>query len=393
MARPLKTGLDYFPFDVDFFDDDKISAVFVEFGVKGEITAIKLLCAIYREGYYAEWKDSLRIKLLKVLPGISEDLLEKIVNRLVKWEFFDKGLFDSARVLTSRGIQTRYFKSKRRAPTPDMPYILIHVAETGVFAAETPVIASKMNTCSERSEKSYCNDNPVIAAETGVFAAETPINVTESAIKESKDNNSLRSSLSDPSSSPPTPPPRVSDASLPVTAGIAVEQLKTDRDWLLQMQRRHGIMADSVVKWLESFVCDCDCRGKQQHENLADVKQHFNDWLAKQLIRKAAKPGKGASQRDGRQDGQPKQDYFHRWIQCQAELCRSVSVQESAATFEQMHFKSFAMQDGVPTLCVQIPSNEVYERLEKLHVSLMQRVITKYYGNFRLQYELPKHEN
>ena len=48
MARPIKTGLNYFPLDVDFFDDPKICAVTVEHGIKGQAAAIMLLCAIYR---------------------------------------------------------------------------------------------------------------------------------------------------------------------------------------------------------------------------------------------------------------------------------------------------------------------------------------------------------
>ena len=107
MARPKKDGLDYFPFDIDFFDDEKIMAISGEFGIKGEITVIKLLCAIYRNGYFIMWNDLLKYKLLKGLPGISSELLESIVNRLVLWEFFDKALFDSTHILTSRVIQKR----------------------------------------------------------------------------------------------------------------------------------------------------------------------------------------------------------------------------------------------------------------------------------------------
>ena len=155
MARPKKQGLDYFPFDVDFFEDDKISAVFVEFGIKGEIAAIKLLCAVYRNGYFIEWRDTVRIKLLRVLPGISPELLEQIVRSLVRWGFFDKALFDSANVITSHGIQTRYFSSKRQKPDSDMPYLLVSATKTPVIAAETPVIAAEMtqNKVNKNKEK------------------------------------------------------------------------------------------------------------------------------------------------------------------------------------------------------------------------------------------------
>lgn len=108
MARPNKQGLDYFPFDVDFFSDEKLCIIAGEFGIKGEITTVKLLCAVYRNGYYIEWNDRLKYKLLKELPGVSAELLDSVIHRLVKWDFFDKGLFDSASILTSRGIQRRF---------------------------------------------------------------------------------------------------------------------------------------------------------------------------------------------------------------------------------------------------------------------------------------------
>lgn len=125
MARPNKIGLDYFPLDVDIFEDEKMSAISGEFGIKGEITVIKLLCAIYRNGYYILWNDLLKFKLLKNLPGISSELIESIVNRLVLWGFFDKSLFDSVKVLTSRGIQKRYFEAvRRRKDFGNFPYLL-----------------------------------------------------------------------------------------------------------------------------------------------------------------------------------------------------------------------------------------------------------------------------
>ena len=51
MARPVKTGLDYFPLRIDFFDDIRISAVTVEHGTKGQLAAIMLLVHLYKTGY------------------------------------------------------------------------------------------------------------------------------------------------------------------------------------------------------------------------------------------------------------------------------------------------------------------------------------------------------
>lgn len=115
MARPRKAGLDSFPFDVDFFNKEIIAATFGEYGIKGEMTVILLLCAIYRKGYFTLWDDMLKSRLLANLPGVSEQLLESIVRRLVLWGFFDKTLFDSSRVLTSKEIQRTYASMRKQS--------------------------------------------------------------------------------------------------------------------------------------------------------------------------------------------------------------------------------------------------------------------------------------
>lgn len=126
MARPKKQGLDYFPLDVDFFQDEKIVSITGKFGLKGQITVLHLLGAIYRvSGYFLRWDDLTQAKLLAELPGISEQLLNDIVNYLVRWDFFDEVLFCSAKVLTSKGIQKRYFEAvKRRTVQSGLPYLI-----------------------------------------------------------------------------------------------------------------------------------------------------------------------------------------------------------------------------------------------------------------------------
>ena len=139
MARPNKQGLEYFPLDVDFFDDEKIEAISGEFGMKGELATVKLLCAVYRNGYFAIWNDLLKNKLLKRLPGVSPELLEQIVNRLVLWGFFDKSLFDSDKVLTSNGIQKRFFEAtKRRKEGLCMQYVINNHPRNELMSTLTP---------------------------------------------------------------------------------------------------------------------------------------------------------------------------------------------------------------------------------------------------------------
>lgn len=113
MGRPIKKGLDYFPLDVDFFDDDKIALVSARFEEKGELIAIKLLCKIYKDnGYYYQWgEDEAKLFAKRVVGEASQyALVNDVVHDLVKRGFFDKSIFNSTKILTSKGIQTRYRK-------------------------------------------------------------------------------------------------------------------------------------------------------------------------------------------------------------------------------------------------------------------------------------------
>ena len=74
------------------------------------------------------------------------------MNRLVLWGFFDKDLFDSMGVLTSAGIQKRYFKiSKRRKSVDDFRYLLIKVSgceNKEVFSSDDGDVSSDtVNVC------------------------------------------------------------------------------------------------------------------------------------------------------------------------------------------------------------------------------------------------------
>ncbi len=109
MARPKRAGLDYFPLDTDFFNDDKIQLIEAEFGPKGSYVAIRLLCKIYDNGWFYRWGGDECLLLTKQMgAGFVPNTVDEIVRGLVRRSFFHKGVFDSFHALTSAGIQRRY---------------------------------------------------------------------------------------------------------------------------------------------------------------------------------------------------------------------------------------------------------------------------------------------
>ncbi|WP_196595421.1 Lin1244/Lin1753 domain-containing protein [Pectinatus frisingensis] len=114
MARPIKDGIDYFPFDVDFATNEKAEAIMGEFGAKGTLIFIYLLSAIYRKGYYLQWTELAKNQLANRVNGATGELVQQVVDRLVAYGTFNKELFNSAEVLTSQRIQGTYLDATKR---------------------------------------------------------------------------------------------------------------------------------------------------------------------------------------------------------------------------------------------------------------------------------------
>jgi len=111
----MKQGLDYFSLDVDFFEDPKIEYISARFGMKGEIITLKLLARIYRNGYFLNWDDDQAcIFAKKVGNTTTTEEVNEVISELIRREFFNERLYREAGVLTSRGIQRRYFEAVKR---------------------------------------------------------------------------------------------------------------------------------------------------------------------------------------------------------------------------------------------------------------------------------------
>lgn len=105
--RPLKQGIDYFPFDVDFFSDKKVKVVKARYGCDGMIVFIYLLCQIYENGYYIKLDEDYEYIISDELK-MEPEKIGQIINFLCGRSLFENKLFVEDKVLTSRGIQARF---------------------------------------------------------------------------------------------------------------------------------------------------------------------------------------------------------------------------------------------------------------------------------------------
>mgnify|MGYP003149575234 CR=1 FL=1 len=111
--RPIKQGLSYFPLDVDVDTDDKIVLIESRFGTEGFTVVIKLLMKIYKEGYFYRWTER-ELLLFSQRIKVEEPVVDAIVKDCIKWDLFNKKLFNKYQILTSLGIQERFFEAVKR---------------------------------------------------------------------------------------------------------------------------------------------------------------------------------------------------------------------------------------------------------------------------------------
>jgi len=268
MARPNKTGLDYFPLDVDFFADEKIAAISGEFGIKGEITVIKLLCAVYRNGYFILWNEPLKYKLLRDLPGVSPELIDQIVNRLVRWGFFDESLFDSVKVLTSRGIQKRFFSITRRRGLPhDAKYLLAENGCTGVIDDNNTSAAELLSTKTPQSKVK----KRIISSTT--TTAREDLDDSEDSVNDFSSNSEKGCAEKVPPQAPP------GTYSL-VPIGELAEWMKSETVWIEQLCINRHLDPEYIKRKIDEFAAHCANNGETAKDK-GDCKRHFNNWLRK----------------------------------------------------------------------------------------------------------------
>ncbi len=153
MARPIKTGLDYFPLDAGFFGDDRIFELTDRRGTKGICVYIALLTIVYAQGYFIELPPERLAGLIMRTLG-TRCFSERAEVAGILADCADIGLIEpelySRGVVTSAAIQRRYaMVTARRAVSRDKYWLLSGREEqqsaeedAGVFAAETPVLTA-----------------------------------------------------------------------------------------------------------------------------------------------------------------------------------------------------------------------------------------------------------
>lgn len=229
MARPKKSGLSYFPLDVDFFEDPKIKILRARYGRDGIVFYIYLLCEIYRQGYYIQVDDDFEYIISDDLK-MDQIKAKQVLNFLLSRSLFDNTLFQSDKVLTSAGIQRRFQlavkERARKNPVEVGRFWLLKKEETEPF-----IKCSLFGDLSGKLED---------------YSGKNEGNSTEKSLKKSKVNKSI------------------------YNTGFSIELENAFQMYLLVRQNNYGEILPEQIQALRDDLCQL---ATDEKERIAIVKK------------------------------------------------------------------------------------------------------------------------
>ena len=162
MGRKIKRGLDYYPVDVDIASDIKMRKLLKRCGGQAYTVYAFLLCLIYKNGYYIELDEDLPF-ILSEQTGYSEEYIGQVIDSCLDIDLFNKTLYASDKVITSRAIQERYSLIRRltNVKNPIDEFSLISCQETPISCQETPLQSAFLSIYSKNSAQRKENKSKV----------------------------------------------------------------------------------------------------------------------------------------------------------------------------------------------------------------------------------------
>lgn len=271
MGRNKKNGLDYFPFDIDLFQDIRIRKLIKYQSGKAVTVYALLLCIIYKDGYYMRWDKELPF-IISEQTGFEEAYILEVINSCLKLGLFNNELYASDGILTSKGIQDRYKK------ICDLCRRNSEISEFSLISSEEKIISSE--------------EKPINSAKS---------TQSKSKVKKKKELLSSESNKkNEPKGSPLTPShPGFNPDLVEKPLDECKNELINNVLWVEKICSHQYISPIQFQSYLDEFFKDLDCRDVDM-KSPKDARDHFTNWLKIQLRIKANEKNRANTQQCNR---------------------------------------------------------------------------------------------
>ncbi|MCE8674267.1 DUF4373 domain-containing protein [Bacteroides fragilis] len=233
-------GINYFPMGVNFMEENAMEVIEAKYGIKGPAIVLKLLCKIYKEGYFIRWdEEQCLIFANKAGREVQAEEVQGIIEILFIKGILDRNSYLENGILTSENIQKVWLEAtkRRKRELSELPYLIVKTEkENG--KPDTPSITQEIQQPELfKGEKTPVNPKNVV--HHVAVDAKNACNSGQSKVKESKakENKEL----------PPSAPPegkeeerKEDSASLPIP-GYAFNTMTHNYPGLMDTLKRLSV--------------------------------------------------------------------------------------------------------------------------------------------------------
>ena len=233
-------GINYFPMGVNFMEENAMEVIEAKYGIKGSTIVLKLLCKIYKEGYFIRWdEEQCLIFANKAGREVQAEEVQGIIEILFIKGILDRNSYRENGILTSENIQKVWLEAtkRRKRELSELPYLIVK-PEKENGKPDTPSITQEIQQPELfKGEKTPVNPKNVV--HHVAVDAKNACNSGQSKVKESKakENKEL----------PPSAPPegkeeerKEDSASLPIP-GYAFNTMTHNYPGLMDTLKRLSI--------------------------------------------------------------------------------------------------------------------------------------------------------
>ena len=121
-------GINYFPIGVNFMEENAMEVIEAKYGIKGPAIVLKLLCKIYKEGYFIRWdEEQCLIFANKAGREVQTEEVKGIIKILFIKGILDENSYRENGILTSESIQKVWLEAtkRRKRELSELPYLMV----------------------------------------------------------------------------------------------------------------------------------------------------------------------------------------------------------------------------------------------------------------------------
>ena len=194
-------GINYFPVGVNFMEENAMEVREAKYGIKGSAIVLKLMCKIYKEGYYIRWdEEQCLIFANKAGREVQAEEVQGIIEILFTKGILDRNSYQENGILTSESIQKVWMEAtkRRKRELSELPYLMVKPEKENGKADTPPALQEIQQPELFKKEKTPVNPKNVV--HHVAVDAKNACNSGQSKVKENKaeENKEL----------PPSAPPK-----------------------------------------------------------------------------------------------------------------------------------------------------------------------------------------